>query len=112
MVLFGFKDTEGAKKALRVYITSSSTDTHCMFLFAGRGTTNEPETKSTDPTSSKNRTTKMIVINVPFEVQGRMYRVDHADLYFLNLYPIAPVVKQRMHMQYYAIHIFLIDILF
>ena len=62
----GFKDTEAAKKALKS-IHNFVLDGHALHVsFAGRGA-EEPDSKSTDPTSTKSRTTKMIVKNVPFE---------------------------------------------
>jgi multiple RNA-binding domain-containing protein 1 len=71
----GFKDTEGALKALKS-IHNFVLDGHALHVsFAGRGT-DEPETKSTDPTSSssKSRTSKMIVKNVPFEATKKDVR--------------------------------------
>ena len=71
----GFKDTEGAKKALKS-IHNFVLDGHALHVsFAGRGA-DEPEPKSTDPTtsSSKSRTTKMIVKNVPFEATKKDVR--------------------------------------
>ena len=71
----GFKDTEGAKKALKS-IHNFVLDGHALHVsFAGRGT-DEAELKSTDPTtsSSKSRTTKMIVKNVPFEATKKDVR--------------------------------------
>ena len=69
----GFKDAEGAKKALKS-IHNFILDGHALHVsFAGRGT-DEPE--STDPaaSSSKSRTTKMIVKNVPFEATKKDIR--------------------------------------
>ena len=73
----GFKDTEGAKKALKS-IHNFVLDGHALHVsFAGRGA-DEPESskKSTDPTtsSSNSRTTKMIVKNVPFEATKKDVR--------------------------------------
>ena len=71
----GFKDTEGARKALKS-IHNFVLDGHALHVsFAGRGT-DEAELKSTDPTtsSSKSRTTKMIVKNVPFEATKKDVR--------------------------------------
>ena len=73
----GFKDTEGAKKALKS-IHNFVLDGHALHVsFAGRGGADEPEPKSTDPSassSSKSRTTKMIVKNVPFEATKKDIR--------------------------------------
>ena len=55
----GFKDTEAAKKTLKS-IRNFVLDGHALGA-------EEPDSKSTDPTSTKSRTTKMIVKNVPFE---------------------------------------------
>ena len=69
----GFKDTEGAKKALKS-IHNFVLDGHALHAsFAGRGA-DEPEPKSTDPISAKSRTTKMIVKNVPFEATKKDVR--------------------------------------
>ena len=72
----GFKDTDGAKKALKS-IHNFVLDGHALHVsFAGRGA-DEPEPKSTDPSassSSKSRTTKMIVKNVPFEATKKDIR--------------------------------------
>jgi multiple RNA-binding domain-containing protein 1 len=70
----GFKDTEGAKKALKS-IHNFVLDGHALHVsFAGRGA-DEPESKSSDPiSSSKSRTTKMIVKNVPFEATKKDVR--------------------------------------
>ena len=74
----GFKDTEGAKKALRS-IHNFVLDGHALHVsFAGRGADESESSKSTDPTtttsSSKSRTTKMIVKNVPFEATKKDVR--------------------------------------
>ena len=69
----GFKDTEAAKKALKS-IHNFVLDGHALHVsFAGRGA-EEPDSKSTDPTSTKSRTTKMIVKNVPFEATKKDVR--------------------------------------
>lgn len=61
----GFKDVEGAKKALSS-MQGFVLDGHSLHVkFAGRGA--EEETKSKDTVKSGSRTTKMIVKNVPFE---------------------------------------------
>lgn len=61
----GFKDVEGAKKALSS-MQNFVLDGHALHVkFAGRGT--EEENKSKDSVKSGSRTTKMIVKNVPFE---------------------------------------------
>jgi multiple RNA-binding domain-containing protein 1 len=72
----GFKDTEGAKKALKS-IHNFVLDGHALHVsFAGRGADEPESSKSkTDPTSSSNsRTTKMIVKNVPFEATKKDVR--------------------------------------
>ncbi|KAF8153779.1 RNA-binding domain-containing protein [Crassisporium funariophilum] len=68
----GFKDAEGAQKALKS-IHGFNLDGHALHVtFAGRGV-EEPE-KSKDDTSAKSRTTKMIVKNVPFEATKKDIR--------------------------------------
>ena len=72
----GFKDTEGAKKALKS-IHNFVLDGHALHVsFAGRGADESESSKSADPTtsSSKSRTTKMIVKNVPFEATKKDVR--------------------------------------
>lgn len=73
----GFKDTEGAKKALKS-IHNFVLDGHALHVsFAGRGADEPESSKSkTDPTtsSSNSRTTKMIVKNVPFEASKKDVR--------------------------------------
>ena len=73
----GFKDTEGAKKALKS-IHNFVLDGHALHVsFAGRGADEPESSKSkTDPTtsSSNSRTTKMIVKNVPFEATKKDVR--------------------------------------
>ena len=69
----GFKDTEAAKKALKS-IHGFVLDGHALHVsFAGRGA-DEPNSKSTDLTSTKSRTTKMIIKNVPFEATKKDIR--------------------------------------
>lgn len=69
----GFKDTEAAEKALKS-IHGFVLDGHALHVsFAGRGA-DEPDSKSADPTSTKSRTTKMIVKNVPFEATKKDIR--------------------------------------
>jgi multiple RNA-binding domain-containing protein 1 len=69
----GFKDTEAAEKALKS-IHGFVFDGHALHVsFAGRGA-DEPDSKSADPTSTKSRTTKMIVKNVPFEATKKDIR--------------------------------------
>jgi len=68
----GFKDGEGAKKALKS-IQGFVLDGHALHVsFAGRGA-DEPE-KPKEAGSSKSRTTKMIVKNVPFEATKKDIR--------------------------------------
>ena len=72
----GFKDVEGAKKALKS-LQGFVLDGHTLHVtFAGRGA-DEPE-KPKDATS-KSRTAKMIVKNVPFEATKK----DIRDLFGL-----------------------------
>lgn len=67
----GFKDVEGAKKAIKS-MQSFNLDGHALHIkFAGRGTEND---KPEDPTSAKSRTTKMLVKNVPFEATKKDIR--------------------------------------
>ena len=70
----GFKDTEGARKALKS-IHNFVLDGHALHVsFAGRGA-DELDSKSTDPTAtSSSTTTKMIVKNVPFEATKKDVR--------------------------------------
>ncbi|KAJ7982776.1 hypothetical protein DFH06DRAFT_710389 [Mycena polygramma] len=68
----GFKDVEGAKKAVKS-MQSFVLDGHALHVkFAGRGA-EEPE-KGKDAASAKSRTTKMIVKNVPFEASKKDIR--------------------------------------
>jgi multiple RNA-binding domain-containing protein 1 len=68
----GFKDTEGAKKALKS-IHNFVLDGHALHVsFAGRGADEPESAKST--TSSNSRTMKMIVKNVPFEATKKDVR--------------------------------------
>ncbi|KAF8809936.1 hypothetical protein BYT27DRAFT_6509543 [Phlegmacium glaucopus] len=70
----GFKDAEAAKKALKS-IHGFVLDGHSLHVsFAGRGADESPDSKSTDPTSTKSRTTKMIVKNIPFEATKKDVR--------------------------------------
>jgi multiple RNA-binding domain-containing protein 1 len=79
----GFKDSEGAKKALKS-IHNFVLDGHALHVsFAGRGA-DESDPKSTDLISSKSRTTKMIVKNVPFEASKK----DIRDLFGCVLFPV------------------------
>lgn len=66
----GFKDVEGAKKALKG-MQGFVLDGHALHVsFAGRGADQEEK----DSKTSKNRTTKMIVKNVPFEATKKDIR--------------------------------------
>ncbi|KAJ7265431.1 hypothetical protein B0H12DRAFT_1100717 [Mycena haematopus] len=68
----GFKDAEGAKKALKS-MQSFVLDGHALHVkFAGRGA-EEPE-KGKSGAAAKSRTTKMIVKNVPFEATKKDIR--------------------------------------
>ena len=76
----GFKDTEGAKKALKS-IHDFVLDGHALHVsFAGRGA-DESESKSTDPTTTSSTTTKMIVKNVPFEATKKDVRALFGYVY-------------------------------
>jgi multiple RNA-binding domain-containing protein 1 len=69
----GFKDVDSAKKALRS-IQGFVLDGHSLHVkFAGRGV-EEDEAKKGDGVNSKNRTTKVIVKNVPFEATKKDIR--------------------------------------
>lgn len=69
----GFKDAEGAKKALKS-VQGFVLDGHALHVsFAGRGA-DETEKSKDAATSSKSRTTKMIVKNVPFEATKKDIR--------------------------------------
>ncbi|EKM76657.1 hypothetical protein AGABI1DRAFT_122567 [Agaricus bisporus var. burnettii JB137-S8] len=69
----GFKDVEGAKKALKS-IQGFVLDGHSLHVkFAGRGV-EEDEAKNKDGVNSKSRTTKVIVKNVPFEATKKDIR--------------------------------------
>lgn len=70
----GFKDPESAKKALKS-IHAFVLDGHALNAsFAGRGVEDEKEVAESSKGSSKSRTTKMIVKNVPFEVTKKDIR--------------------------------------
>ncbi|KAF9021090.1 RNA-binding domain-containing protein [Hymenopellis radicata] len=67
----GFKDVEGAKKAMKS-MQGFNLDGHALHIkFAGRGTESD---KPVDPAVSKSRTTKMLVKNVPFEATKKDIR--------------------------------------
>ncbi|KDR77991.1 hypothetical protein GALMADRAFT_118866 [Galerina marginata CBS 339.88] len=67
----GFKDAEGAKKALKS-VQDFVLDGHALHVsFAGRGA---DESDKKDLVASKSRTTKMIVKNVPFEATKKDIR--------------------------------------
>lgn len=69
----GFKDVESAKKALKS-MQGFVLDGHSLHVkFAGRGA-EEDISKGKDVINSKNRTTKMIVKNVPFEATKKDIR--------------------------------------
>ncbi|CAA7263983.1 unnamed protein product [Cyclocybe aegerita] len=69
----GFKDGEGAKKALKS-MNGFVLDGHSLNVsFAGRGT-EDAKTRDTTGSSSQSRTTKMIVKNVPFEATKKDIR--------------------------------------
>ncbi|KAF8182148.1 hypothetical protein K438DRAFT_1840391 [Mycena galopus ATCC 62051] len=69
----GFKDAEGAKKALKS-MQSFVLDGHALHVkFAGRGA-DEPEKSKGGAATAKSRTTKMIVKNVPFEATKKDIR--------------------------------------
>ncbi|KAJ7771000.1 hypothetical protein DFH07DRAFT_804474 [Mycena maculata] len=69
----GFKDAEGAKKAVKS-MQGFVLDGHALHVkFAGRGTA-EVETKGKSSASAKSRTTKMIVKNLPFEATKKDVR--------------------------------------
>ncbi|KAK0186956.1 hypothetical protein F5146DRAFT_1104956 [Armillaria mellea] len=68
----GFKDVEGARKAMKS-MQGFVLDGHALHIkFAGRGA--EDEGRGKDSTISKSRTTKMIVKNVPFEATRKDIR--------------------------------------
>ncbi|KAK0445041.1 uncharacterized protein EV420DRAFT_1648558 [Desarmillaria tabescens] len=68
----GFKDVEGARKAMKS-MQGFVLDGHALHIkFAGRGA--EDEGRGKDNTTSKSRTTKMIVKNVPFEATRKDIR--------------------------------------
>ncbi|KAJ4490517.1 hypothetical protein J3R30DRAFT_93378 [Lentinula aciculospora] len=69
----GFKDVEGARKAMKS-MQGFVLDGHALHIkFAGRGT-DEDADKGKDGVGSKSRTTKMIVKNVPFEATKKDIR--------------------------------------
>ncbi|KAF9064872.1 hypothetical protein BDP27DRAFT_1425381 [Rhodocollybia butyracea] len=69
----GFKDVEGARKAMKS-MQGFVLDGHALHIkFAGRGADNESD-KGKDGVNSKSRTTKMIVKNVPFEATKKDIR--------------------------------------
>ncbi|PBK88707.1 hypothetical protein ARMGADRAFT_1047355 [Armillaria gallica] len=68
----GFKDAEGARKAMKS-MQDFVLDGHALHIkFAGRSA--EDEGRGKDSTASKSRTTKMIVKNVPFEATRKDIR--------------------------------------
>ncbi|KAJ3759532.1 hypothetical protein EV360DRAFT_41717 [Lentinula raphanica] len=69
----GFKDVEGARKAMKS-MQGFVLDGHALHIkFAGRGADDDTE-KGKDSAGSKSRTTKMIVKNVPFEATKKDIR--------------------------------------
>ncbi|KIY71698.1 RNA-binding domain-containing protein [Cylindrobasidium torrendii FP15055 ss-10] len=67
----GFKDLEGAQKAM-TSMQNFNLDGHALHIkFAGRGTEND---KPDDSAKSKSRTTKMLVKNIPFEATKKDIR--------------------------------------
>ncbi|KAH7869357.1 RNA-binding domain-containing protein [Lentinula edodes] len=69
----GFKDVDGARKAMKS-MQGFVLDGHALHIkFAGRGA-DEDVDKRKDGVSSKSRTTKMIVKNVPFEATKKDIR--------------------------------------
>ncbi|KAJ8075742.1 Multiple RNA-binding domain-containing protein 1 [Marasmius tenuissimus] len=69
----GFKDAEGAKKAMKS-MQGFVLDGHALHIkFAGRGQ-DEAESSGDKGVNSKSRTTKMIVKNVPFEATKKDIR--------------------------------------
>lgn len=69
----GFKDVEGARKAIKS-MQGFVLDGHALHIkFAARGA-DEAEEKGKDGVGSKSRTTKMIVKNVPFEATKKDMR--------------------------------------
>jgi multiple RNA-binding domain-containing protein 1 len=82
----GFKDVEGAKKAIKS-MQGFVLDGHALHVkFAGRGA-EEVEDKGKGGASAKSRTTKMIVKNVPFEATKKDIRelFGYASLHLLVL---------------------------
>jgi len=76
----GFKDAEGAKKALGS-LHGFVLDGHSLNVsFAGRGAEPAAKDTSSSSASSKSRTTKMIVKNVPFEATKK----DIRDLFSIH----------------------------
>ncbi|KAE9390532.1 RNA-binding domain-containing protein [Gymnopus androsaceus JB14] len=71
----GFKDVEGARKALKS-MQGFVLDGHALHIkFAGRGAEESADKgKGTDGVGSKSRTTKMLVKNVPFEATKKDIR--------------------------------------
>ncbi|KAJ7849818.1 hypothetical protein B0H14DRAFT_3085978 [Mycena olivaceomarginata] len=70
----GFKDVEGAKKALKS-MQGFVLDGHALHVnFAGRGAEETEKGKGGATASAKSRTTKMIVKNVPFEATKKDIR--------------------------------------
>ncbi|KAF9556198.1 hypothetical protein CPC08DRAFT_711377 [Agrocybe pediades] len=71
----GFKDVEGAKKAMKS-VQGFVLDGHALHVsFAGRGADEvKAEAKEKEGVSAKSRTTKMIVKNVPFEATKKDIR--------------------------------------
>ncbi|PFH49279.1 hypothetical protein AMATHDRAFT_48832 [Amanita thiersii Skay4041] len=68
----GFKDVDGAKKALKS-MQGFTLDGHALHVkFAGRGV--EEDKGKDDKTGSKSKTAKMIVKNVPFEATKKDIR--------------------------------------
>ena len=70
----GFKEVDGAKKALKS-AQGFVLDGHTLHVsFAGRGTEEDDKGHEKDGKKSKSRTTKMIVKNVPFEATKKDIR--------------------------------------
>jgi len=86
----GFKDVDGAKKALKG-MQGFVLDGHALHVkFAGRGA--EEDSKGKDLVNSKSRTTKMIVKNVPFEATKKDIRELFGYVYRSNPFSSSPTL--------------------
>lgn len=95
----GFRDAEGARKALKS-VQGFVLDGHALHVsFAGRGAEAPEKDSAAQAKASKGHTTKMIVKNVPFEATKK----DIRDLFgYVNCILVVSVYG---HSRHYFLHL-------